>query len=298
MAIPDKANTRAEKYLASMAGESVALPDKPNTRRERYLAKAAGQVVETPEPITREEMYLDAIAEGGGGGGGGGISVVPLTATENKKYTAPSGTAYSPVTVNVPTTTPTLIPKTISANGIYAAEDDNADGFSAVTVNVPVGDTIYYTNRNVGYTAHTVATGTQFVGGNQFDGAAEMETAVLSNIEGQITQNLFIDCDKLREITCPKGTWPGIYFYKANSGHPSVLEKVQFGSVGNPSEPTSAVTNIAFGFAGGGTKPTITIYVDAETLADVPANWKQKQPWGAAGSTIVYRSATTGEVLV
>lgn len=38
------------------------------------------------------------------GGGGSGINVEPLTATENKTYTAPTGKAYSPVTVNVPNT--------------------------------------------------------------------------------------------------------------------------------------------------------------------------------------------------
>ena len=37
----------------------------------------------------------------GGGGGGSSVTVEPLTATENRVYTAPSGTAYSPVTVNV-----------------------------------------------------------------------------------------------------------------------------------------------------------------------------------------------------
>lgn len=41
-------------------------------------------------------------AIGGGGGGGGDITVEALTATENKIYRAPSGKAYSPVTVNVP----------------------------------------------------------------------------------------------------------------------------------------------------------------------------------------------------
>ena len=39
----------------------------PITRREVFLAAAGGQQVETPEPITREEMYLKQIAEGGGG---------------------------------------------------------------------------------------------------------------------------------------------------------------------------------------------------------------------------------------
>lgn len=37
------------------------------------------------------------------GGGGGGVTVEPLSVTENDVYTAPSGKAYSPVTVNVPT---------------------------------------------------------------------------------------------------------------------------------------------------------------------------------------------------
>lgn len=48
----------------------MAILGSPITRKEHFLAKAAGQDVETPEPITREEMYLDAIASGSGGGGG------------------------------------------------------------------------------------------------------------------------------------------------------------------------------------------------------------------------------------
>lgn len=35
-----------------------------------------------------------------------------------------------------PTPTPTLITKQITANGTYAVADDNADGYSEVTVNV------------------------------------------------------------------------------------------------------------------------------------------------------------------
>ena len=37
-----------------------------------------------------------------------------------------------------PTPTPTLITKQITENGTYSAEDDNADGYSEVTVDVPV----------------------------------------------------------------------------------------------------------------------------------------------------------------
>ena len=45
---------------------------KPITRKEMLMAKAAGQTVPDLEPITREEYFLNQIAESGGGGGGGG----------------------------------------------------------------------------------------------------------------------------------------------------------------------------------------------------------------------------------
>lgn len=89
--------TREETYLAAAAGESVNLPT-PVTREELFLAKLAGENVETPTPITRKEMFLEAAAQGGGGG----VTVEPLSVTENGTYTAPSGKAYSPVTVAVP----------------------------------------------------------------------------------------------------------------------------------------------------------------------------------------------------
>lgn len=50
----------------------------PITRKETFLAKAGGQNVVTPTPITREEIFLQAIIDNGGGGGGtgGGVLVV------------------------------------------------------------------------------------------------------------------------------------------------------------------------------------------------------------------------------
>lgn len=50
---------------------------KPITRKEMLMAKAAGQSVPNITPITREEYFLNQIAEsGGGGGGGGGATIV------------------------------------------------------------------------------------------------------------------------------------------------------------------------------------------------------------------------------
>lgn len=45
---------------------------------------------------------LQHLLLGGSSGGGGAVSVDPLSVVENGVYTAPSGKAYSPVTVNVP----------------------------------------------------------------------------------------------------------------------------------------------------------------------------------------------------
>ena len=46
----------------------------PNTREEQYMAAAAGDrsAAGLPDPVTRKEIYLKAIAENEGGGGGGG----------------------------------------------------------------------------------------------------------------------------------------------------------------------------------------------------------------------------------
>ena len=66
--------------------------------------------------------------------GGGDIDVESLSVTENGSYNAGEGKAYNPVIVNVPE--PTLKTKSITANGIYQASGDNADGYSSVDVHV------------------------------------------------------------------------------------------------------------------------------------------------------------------
>lgn len=50
-------------------------------------------------------------------------------------------TNYASANVNVSSGGPTLITKSVTANGTYNASSDNADGYSQVTVNVPVGST-------------------------------------------------------------------------------------------------------------------------------------------------------------
>lgn len=66
----------------------------------------------------------------------GGITAELLTVNTNGTYTAPAGTAYTPVTVAVPQVeTETL---NATANGTYTPEAGKA--YSSVTVAVPVYD--------------------------------------------------------------------------------------------------------------------------------------------------------------
>lgn len=100
----------------------------PITRKEQFIKRIYDKTQEVPTPITREEWFLNKAGEGGGE-----VTVEQLNATENGTYSEP-GKAYSPVIVEVPE--PTLITKSITANGTYSASADNADGYSSVTVAV------------------------------------------------------------------------------------------------------------------------------------------------------------------
>lgn len=68
-------------------------------------------------------------------------TLVAKTISANGTYNASDDNAYGygSVSVNVPEKT--LTTKTITSNGTYNATDDNADGFSSVVVNVPSGGT-------------------------------------------------------------------------------------------------------------------------------------------------------------
>lgn len=61
--------------------------------------------------------YYDILLAKKLSGGGGGITTEPLSVTANDTYTAPSGKAYTPVTVNVPN--PSTGTLNITANGTY-----------------------------------------------------------------------------------------------------------------------------------------------------------------------------------
>jgi len=80
-------------------------------------------------------------------------SVQNKNITTNGTYTADNGyVGLGVVTVDV---SPDVIAKTITANGTYNAEDDDVEGYSSVTVNVPLENQIF--QRIDVYTTNIVA---------------------------------------------------------------------------------------------------------------------------------------------
>ena len=85
---------------------------KPLTRKEFFMAKAAGQTVPDLEPITREEYFLNQIAESGGGGGGGGSKVYELTQDPDTQTFTLHAT-YNEVNEDLSTGYPLVVRKTV-----------------------------------------------------------------------------------------------------------------------------------------------------------------------------------------
>lgn len=111
-----------------------------------------------------------------GGSSGAGVTVESLSVTENGTYTAPSGKAYSPVTVNVP-----------SSSGKAAQACDNmarvaSTSLTATTVTLTVEKTGTYTVRWFGYRSSTSGTnGSQLYIGNTAYGTENTSFTVNSN---------------------------------------------------------------------------------------------------------------------
>lgn len=125
----------AENVVAVPAGESVMITAETDT----VYILSTGTTAEVHGQGYAESPFLDNYSEGSGTS----ITVESLSVTDNGVYTAPSGKAYSPVSVDVQ---PTLGTKSITTNGTYTASSDNLDGYSSVTVNIhdyPYGDVLF-----------------------------------------------------------------------------------------------------------------------------------------------------------
>ena len=124
----------ADDVTLLKAGElaRLTLPQSPAQSRAYIKAADGSNTVEV-----HAQNFSDCTFKRQGKGGEQ-ITVESLTATENKTYTAPTGTAYSPVVVNVPDIPAVIQSLTVTGDGTYTAPS-GVDGYSPVVV-----DTSYH----------------------------------------------------------------------------------------------------------------------------------------------------------
>lgn len=153
----------------------------------------------------------------------GSTVLEPLNVTANGDYYPPSGTdGFDEVHVTVPSAT--LTTKNISSNGTYSASQDDADGYSSVTVAVPGGATVepLEVTQNGTYNPPSGVNGYAPVTVNVSGGGGSDDWKSLTNyIESSGTQyidtgyTLPADQSNVRfEVVCnfaQVGVWPSIY---------------------------------------------------------------------------------------
>lgn len=169
------------------------------------------------------------------------------------------------------------------------------DGWKAAVEGIETGEELFFSANGAGYTRNMVIPIDRTINSTQYMylGATELESVSLPNanptnatIPSPLGTGTFQDCTKLRKAYMPKVQYMGHYVFRGCTA----LEEAQVGSIGYP---VSAGTPSTLTFYGC-TNPdlVLTIYV-----ADDAALPFANSPFGATNATIIYRSATTGEVI-
>ena len=136
-------------------------------------------------------------------------TLIEKSVTENGTYNATDDEAdgYSKVTVNVE---PDLTTKTITANGTYSAEDDNADGYSSVTVNVASENNANFINQPNVFSVKDniesveIPSGVTSLGAEAFLGCYRLKNVVIPDTVLSIGSTAFGNCSALETITINK----------------------------------------------------------------------------------------------
>lgn len=160
--------------------DSAKLDSDLNDIADAILAKSGGSSqIAFPAGFVREIQTIPI------------VDVEPLQVDENGTYAAPSGKAFSPVTVTVPKPPEVDVePLQVSENGTYNAPTGKA--YSPVVVEVPAGDP----NENLEKANNNTL------------------TSISSNMT-QVKQYLFAGCTNLTQINFPALTTINTYaFYK------------------------------------------------------------------------------------
>ena len=185
---------------------------------------------------------------------GSSTTITPLSVTENGTYTAPTGTAYSPVTVNVSGGESIGIPREVSSGGMYRMPADNFT-FSLPANAKSIGpNALYYAFNgctrltSVGLSSLTRVTGSNALSYafNGCTGLTSVDLSSLTTVPGSnALANAFNGCTSLTSVDLSSLTGltgPNALSYAFNNC--TGLTSVDFGSLATVSG--SGAFNYAF----------------------------------------------------
>jgi hypothetical protein len=159
------------------------------------------------------------------------------------------------------------------------------------------GETLYYGERGQLYIKDVVIPESATRELNAYYGCENLESiTALGMTSGTLAQN----CKRLKSVNAPKLTKPTQYFIRQQGNQYNALESVTIGSVGYP---VTSLGGSNWRYGGHAMTLTVTIYVDANTLADIPASVSDyaegSNAYAPSGSTVVvvYKNSTTGETI-
>lgn len=158
-------------------------------------------------------------------GGSSGATVEPLSVTSNGTYSAPAGTAYSPVTVNVPTLSASAI--TLTENGVYSAPTGYA--YSPVTVSVSGGGSGDYLDVRAALTSYSSTVSS--IPAYAFACMSSLTTVSLPNITS-VPSGAFMSCSKLETINASgiKSIYSSAFYYCNYLAYASFPECIYLGT--------------------------------------------------------------------
>lgn len=199
----------------------------------------------------------------------------------------------------------TSVADAIRTKGGTSAQLEFPGGFVTAIGDISGGGELYYTSRMIPYQKEMTIPKIQMgVNPGLMQGATNLESVVcnddrtLGGSNNERINQYFMGCTSLKTFEMPYVAGFLTGYTNQFLGNCTALEDAVFGSIGHPItqlKPTSGNDLLFNGCTQAGL--TITLYVNASALADVPADVKTYAPWGATNATIVYRSSVDGSVL-
>ena len=154
--------------------------------------------ISTPMTIDQMTSAVDSISGGG---------ITPMGTIQITTNGTHNVATYASAEVNVSSSSPSLQSKTITANGTYAALDDDLDGYSSVTVNVPTPTPSLQT-KTISFTPTTSSQSRTVTADSGYDGLEQVNVSVgaipseyiIPSGSQTVTENGTFDVSSLAEM--------------------------------------------------------------------------------------------------